>query len=240
MNKFLGVLLVLGYAGVALAQEPGPGAGKPAAPPDVQRPKVGPGAPASGAESIEAFQKLNQDILSAARSGDREKLSALLQGLILQNHDAWFKRVFNPESGGRLSAEYGRRLPMLDQELRRIYEDRARERGVEMRVTRLEWGTKFLTPQQAALFAAMKEPVALYSVTWIRAIGAVPVPPPPPPPPPKPGVPPPPEPVEGVPPPPVATPDSPHDLAWFAFVDGGFRYVGPMKEIRKTEGPGGK
>lgn len=88
----------------------------------------------------------------------------------------------------------------------------------------------------------MKESVALYTVSWSKMIGAgkrpaeKPLLPPPPekgtePAPPLPG-----EKKPATPPVPPAA--SLHDLSYFVFVDGGFRFVGEMKAIQKPEIPG--
>ncbi|MBI3270888.1 MAG: hypothetical protein HYZ53_17940 [Planctomycetes bacterium] len=261
MSKFLSIVLVLAFAGSVIAQEAGPKPKGPMPPPKETPPAGEPpkGEPKLGAtggtEAVEGLQKLTRDILAAARTGDKEKLSPMMQGLILQTHDVWFKKVFGPEIGGDLAAAYAKRQAGLEQELTRIYTDRAKEEGADIKVVKIERGGKDLTPRQHDVLAAMKEASPLYVVRFQKLVGSaatgkpgavVPLPPPPakgadavPPgkgdarmPPEKPGA---------APPIPGEAVNGNHEISFFAFVDGGFRYLGELKEIvKKTETPKGE
>ena len=62
------------------------------------------------ADSADALQKLNEQILAA----DAEKSAALIKALVLPDSAAWFKKTFGDEVGAKLDAEYQAMTKDLD------------------------------------------------------------------------------------------------------------------------------
>lgn len=248
MRTIMSLALVLAMAGLVAAQEPKPIPGdgekgqRPGAPAKV--------TPTPGGDTVQGLQKLTEEILAAAKSGDPEKLAPLVKGLVLKNHEVWFAKVFGPEVGAKLAGDYGKRLPKLEPELTRIFMDRAREPGLELKVLRIDKaGGKDATAEQNDALAAMKAPIGLYTLRWMRADNPqtdklktdAPKAVPPKGDEPK-GVPPKMDEPKGVPPlgdePTLGTGAPVAQLFSFAFIDDGFRFVGEMKGAKKPEGKG--
>jgi hypothetical protein len=120
-------------------------------------------------DTSEGFQRMLQDLFAAIRGGNEEQVMHLLQSFALPNAKAWFTRVFGPEEGARLTAQYEKEESPTDPRKRGFYEGQARKDTAELRIERLTNGANSqLAGTEKALLSAMKDPVALYSAEIVE------------------------------------------------------------------------
>ena len=112
------------------------------------------------ADSAEALQKLNEQILAA----DAEKSAALIKALVLPDSAAWFKKTFGDEVGAKLDAEYQGMTKDFDAQLGKLYAKCKADGQTAVRAIRIEKAGPEATGLQNSAFEAMKAPVALYTV----------------------------------------------------------------------------
>lgn len=79
-------------------------------------------------DSSEGLQAMLHDTVEAVRSRDAAKEAALIHLLIMPEDGTWFKDEFGQAFGPRLAAAYQKAKPLLEQDIRTIYEGNA-ERG---------------------------------------------------------------------------------------------------------------
>ncbi|MGZ8843933.1 MAG: hypothetical protein ACXW18_09750 [Pyrinomonadaceae bacterium] len=120
-------------------------------------------------ESTDGLKKLMSDIYEAQKSGDKDKMSRLMKSLELPDADAWFKKVFGADVGARVAAQHKTISGSLNSDLERIFAKVVNDGQSEIRITRLEKADDpNANGNQRDVLAAMKEPVPLYSVRFVK------------------------------------------------------------------------
>jgi hypothetical protein len=123
----------------------------------------------SYAESTDGLKTLMSEILDAQKSGDKEKLNTLIKSLQMPDADAWFKKVFGDDKGPAVAAQYKSNTAPLDQDLGRLFTKIVSDGQTEIKVIRLEKpDDPQATGNQKDVLSAMKNPVPLYSVRFVK------------------------------------------------------------------------
>jgi len=123
----------------------------------------------SYAESTDGLKKLMSDILDAQKSGNKDKMNSLVKSLTLPDSDAWFKKVFGDDKGAKVSSQYKSNASQIDQDLARLFAKIVSDGQSDIRITRLEKADDpQATGNQKDALAAMKNPVPLYSVRFVK------------------------------------------------------------------------
>jgi hypothetical protein len=131
---------------------------------------AGPVTPPAGAypETTDGLKRLWEDLLAAQRAGDQNAINARLQGLILPDHDAWFRKTFGEAQGAKVAAGYAQRMPQFEEAMRKILAERIQKNQVDVRVTRFERANDpVAVGHQKRALELMKQPVPLYSVRMV-------------------------------------------------------------------------
>jgi hypothetical protein len=126
-------------------------------------------APAAAADSPAALRSLIEELVAAGQRGATGKAEALARGLVLPRPEAWFRRVFGAERAPALAAEYARLLARLARDLDARLAEVIRQGRTRVLVTvhrRADDPTA--NGNQRRALAAMRAPVALYSVRLVR------------------------------------------------------------------------
>lgn len=120
-------------------------------------------------ESADGLKKLMSDIYEAQKSGDKDKLSRLLKSLELPDAEAWFKKVFGADVGAKVAAQHKTISGSIISDLERIFAKVVTDGQSEIRITRLEKADDSnANGNQKDVLAAMKEPVPIYSVRFVK------------------------------------------------------------------------
>ena len=125
------------------------------------------GAAAEIPDTADGLKAQMDAAVAAAKAGDKEKLAELVKGLILPDHEAWFKEVFGDELGAALAKEYAGQLEGFEQGVGGFFTKLVDKQPFEISVKKLE---KADDPDargaQRSALAAMKKPVPLYDVSF--------------------------------------------------------------------------
>ena len=114
----------------------------------------------------DGLKKYFQTMLDKAENGNMKEAKAMMQEFIVQNHEAWFKKVFGEKVGSRMASDYS-------ENFRKYYEGDNLDELLQEMIKRSKEGIKvtaFVSPGhggtggQNQVMRAMKKPVALYSV----------------------------------------------------------------------------
>ena len=128
--------------------------------------------PARAAPDAATLQKLMEDSLAAAKAGQKDKVAALLEPLVLPDATTWFKKIFGDEIGAKLGNEYNRMSPTLATDLAGIFEGRVKDGRTLVSVTKIESATDpNATGLQKQAIEAMKTKVPLYTVRFAEKAG---------------------------------------------------------------------
>jgi hypothetical protein len=120
-------------------------------------------------ESTDGLKKLMSEILDAQKSSDKGKFDDFVKSLELPDADAWFKKVFGDDKGSSVAAQYKTNSSGLKQDLARLFGKIVTDGQTEINVTRLEKADDSLaTGNQKDVLAAMKNPVPIYSVRFVK------------------------------------------------------------------------
>jgi hypothetical protein len=120
-------------------------------------------------DSTDGLKTLMSEILDAQKSGDKDKFDGFVKSLELPDADAWFKKVFGDEKGSSVAAQYKTNSTALKQDLSRLFGKIVADGQTEIKVTRLEKADDPLaTGNQKDVLAAMKNPVPIYSVRFVK------------------------------------------------------------------------
>ncbi len=139
----------------------------------VSQPKKDKRAEVSGeglfAEAPEDLAPILDRVMAAAKAGDKKMVETTVKGMILPESDAWFTEVFGAETGKRLAEDYQKDIQQFLPLLRQYLAEAARGGRSKASVTRHEpEGDDGASDRQKKLFAAMKEPVVLYTLRLAR------------------------------------------------------------------------
>jgi hypothetical protein len=110
------------------------------------------------------------ELLAAGKAGDANRVEAIARGMVLPNHEAWFRRVFGAELAPKLAAEYAQLIETLEKEFDGLLAQVIKEHrtSVRVRACRNADDPEANGHQQRAL-RAMKTRVTLYSARLARA-----------------------------------------------------------------------
>ncbi len=172
------------------------------------------------------LRALVENILAAAKDGQKERVNEFARGLLLPDHEAWFKRVLGEEAGTKLAAEYSKKLPVFEFE-NRVYFEALAGRRPTIDVTRMEvvpgeqpgeFGVAYIRGShrgvasrekfekmekevRKAAVLAMRNPVPLYEISFMSTSSR----------------------AQG------SANRKPTHLRWIVRVDGAFRLVGTLE-----------
>ena len=128
--------------------------------------------PARAVNDPATLQKLMEDTLAAVKAGQKDKVAALLEPLVLPDATTWFKKVFGDDIGTKLGAEYNSQSSTIPTGLAGIFEGRVKDGRTIVSVTKVESPTDpNATGLQKRALAAMKTKVPLYSVRFAEKPG---------------------------------------------------------------------
>ena len=116
---------------------------------------------------LAALEALVGRLTEAAKVSDWKTFALEAKQLRLDDHEAWFTRVFGPTSGKRVAAEYVQRSKGLIVELRHTFEALFAEGGGPFEV--YEAAAYQATGLQRRARFAMQVEVPLYTLRWPRA-----------------------------------------------------------------------
>lgn len=83
------------------------------------------------------LKALVQSIIATAKEGRKERVAEMVRGLVLPEHEAWFKKVFGQETGTKLAAGYSKGLSTFEFRNVAFFEALVRQRPT-VNVTRME------------------------------------------------------------------------------------------------------
>ena len=141
----------------SLAQEKPEPASAPAAPP--------PAYP----NSAQGLRQLLQDCLAAAKSGDKDKLAALVKDMEIPDYEAWFTSTFRQEGGESWARAYGAELDTNENAMQEFLKQLSDEDGGIFART----VTDTPHPNQDmewSMLDALKRPTDIFFAEW-RAAG---------------------------------------------------------------------
>jgi len=120
-------------------------------------------------ETADGLKSQIADLYRATKDGDKKKGAELAKALSLPKHEAWFQEIFGEEKGTKLAADYGKQLPKLEGDIGQLFAKAVKAEQSEFQVLRFEKAPdpKAVGAQNDAL-AAMKKPVPLYSVRFVK------------------------------------------------------------------------
>ena len=121
-------------------------------------------APSADLAALEAFVT---ELSEAAKAADWKAFALKAKQLRLDDHEAWFARVFGKSSGKLVSAEYAKRSKGMIVELRHTFEALFAEGGGPFEV--FEAAAYRATGLQRRATFAMQVDVPLYTLRWPRA-----------------------------------------------------------------------
>ena len=135
--------------------------------------KDGASAPKSYPDTAEGFDAFARDLVDTIKTDRKADFMVRAKQLALPDANAWFTRVFGPETGARLLAEYqASPYPKFDQawpDLHKIVVDKGSNTVATSRHT--DPKDDLATGHQANALREMKQPVALYSLQLTRPDG---------------------------------------------------------------------
>jgi hypothetical protein len=129
-------------------------------------------APASAGqpESEAGLKTVIEELLAAGKAGDAARVEELARGMVLPDHEAWFRRVFGAELAAKLAAEYAKLIATLEKEFDALLAQVLKENRTSVRVKAFR---KADAPEanenQKRALRAMKTKVTLYSARLVRA-----------------------------------------------------------------------
>ncbi len=98
------------------------------------------------------------------KSGDKEKAASYFSSLAIPDHAAWFTKTFGPMEGARMEAKYAELLPKAPSDIRGRFEYALKGERTNVGVQVWQKSAPLQGAAGLALFAAMNQPTALYSV----------------------------------------------------------------------------
>ena len=111
-----------------------------------------------------------EELLAAGKAGDANKVEAIARGMVLPDHEAWFRRTFGAELAPKLAAEYEKLIATLEKEFEGLLAQVIKENRTTVRIKSFR---KADDPEangnQKRALRAMKTKVTLYSARLVRA-----------------------------------------------------------------------
>jgi hypothetical protein len=182
MKKTILLATVLALAGCEKKTEPAAAdAGGPAATtkttadtpkpaePKKEEPKEAPKSAGAG-ESPEALEKQITALRDAVKTGDSKQVEGPLldMGMVPDKAEAWFKSTFGDEKGAVLFKEWEEEIFKNLPKMVRPFKEANKDGKTEIKVIKIEKGSKEGTGLQTAALEAMKKPQPLYTVKLLK------------------------------------------------------------------------
>jgi hypothetical protein len=123
-------------------------------------------------DTTAGLQKLIEDAIAAVKAGESDKATAMAKAMILPNHEAWFKKTFGDDMGGKLAEDYTKMGPTLETALPKLLAARIKDGRTFASAVKIESADdKEATGAQRKAIESMKEKVPLYTVRLGKAPG---------------------------------------------------------------------
>ena len=120
-------------------------------------------------DSGEGLTKFHLDLFAMIKAEDTDNATWLIKSLLIPNHRTWFKKVFGDSIGMKLDNDYSADLNAAEKDLADLYVQILNDRQTDIRVIKFDKaGDPSLTPLQKQALLAMKNPVPLYSVRFVK------------------------------------------------------------------------
>lgn len=82
-----------------------------------------------GGTASEELRSLMKAALSAARDGDQAKLKEIAHGMMIPNHEAWFKITFGKEDGAKMAVAYKKGFEWQEDWIPKLFEGLSKHEG---------------------------------------------------------------------------------------------------------------
>jgi TonB family protein len=116
-------------------------------------------------DSTEGLRNLLQDVLAAAKAGDRPKLLSLVNQMEIPNYEAWFTKTYGLERGESVAGFYGRNLDRNERDFQELFMEFATQ-DVEISARKvndaLEPGRRF----EFGMLEDLQQPVDIFFASW--------------------------------------------------------------------------
>ncbi len=120
-------------------------------------------APLRAQDAVPELARQVEDLLAAARVGDKGRLAALIDNLRLPDHGAWFERAFGPQEGSAQAAKYARFLEQFEPALEQRFGALATQTGLEVEVSRVAVSPDAV--ESVEELPSVQFPLTLFAVT---------------------------------------------------------------------------
>ena len=121
-------------------------------------------------ESEAGLKAAIEELLAAGKAGDATRVEAIARGMVLPDHETWFRRVFGAELAPRLAAEYEKLIATLEKEFDGLLAQVIKENRTVVRVKAFRRADDAeANGNQKRALKAMKTRVTLYSARLARA-----------------------------------------------------------------------
>ena len=131
---------------------------------------TGASATAGKPDSPEGLKAVIEELLAAGKAGDATRVEAIARGMVLPDHEAWFRRVFGAELAPKLAAEYEKLIATLEKEFDALLAQVIKENRTTVRVRSYSSADDAdANGHQKRALRAMKAKVTLYSARLTRA-----------------------------------------------------------------------
>jgi hypothetical protein len=120
-------------------------------------------------ESDAGLRAAIEELIAAGKVGDATRVEAIARGMVLPDHEAWFRRVFGAEHAPKLSAEYTKLIETLEKEFDGLLAQVIKENRTTVRVKSFRKADDAdANGNQKRALRAMKTKVTLYSARLAR------------------------------------------------------------------------
>lgn len=120
-------------------------------------------------DTVDGLKKLMAEIYLETQQRKEAQIAGRFKSLVLPNPEAFYKGVFGDEKGPKVAAEYAERVKSFEADASRLFAKVVRDGQSDIRVLKFE---KSPDPGAVGLqndvLAAMKKPIALYSVRFVK------------------------------------------------------------------------
>jgi TonB family protein len=116
-------------------------------------------------DSAEGLRNLLQDVLAAAKAGDRPKLLSLVNQMEIPNYEAWFTKTYGLERGESVAGFYGGNLDRNERDFQELFMEFAAQDG-EISARKVndapEPGRRF----EFRMLEDLQQPVDIFFASW--------------------------------------------------------------------------
>jgi len=123
-------------------------------------------AAATYANTKDGLQNYLEEVLAVAKSGDHEKVRALLKQSEIPNYREWFFSMYAPDSAESWAEPYGRELNTNEEMFGQIFERLARSEG-KVFIRKVNDDPKPGQGMEWGMLQAARKPLDIYYAGWI-------------------------------------------------------------------------